>query len=169
MDRGQGRRPRGARTPRLPDHRAGATRARVVAARLRNPDRASRRVASAPVLRRRPAARRGARAARGAPGGLPRHARVPAEPRRRERRAGSAVHRPRLPVGPRLLRVGDRVVRAAGTALAARGIDDPPPPTWRLLLSRGLPQFAGEAVVPVLVFYAGWRVAGLAPAVVAST
>jgi hypothetical protein len=61
------------------------------------------------------------------------------------------------------------VVRAAGTALAARGIDDLPAPTWRLLLSRGLPQFAGEAVVPVLVFYAGWRVAGLAPAVVAST
>ena len=31
------------------------------------------------------------------------------------------------------------------------------------------PQFMGEAVAPVLVFYAAWRTAGLGPAIVAST
>ena len=61
------------------------------------------------------------------------------------------------------------MVRASGTALAARGVDDLPAPTWRLLLARGLPQFAGEAFAPVLVFYLCWRVFGLAPAILAST
>jgi intracellular septation protein A len=37
------------------------------------------------------------------------------------------------------------------------------------MLGRGLPQFAGEAIAPVLVFYAAWKVWGLAPAIVAST
>ena len=37
------------------------------------------------------------------------------------------------------------------------------------MLQRGLPQFAGEAVAPVLVFYAVWKVWGLAPAIAAST
>ena len=45
------------------------------------------------------AARLRARAARGAPRGLPADARVPARPRRRQRGAGPAVRRPRLPVG----------------------------------------------------------------------
>ena len=46
---------------------------------------------------------------------------------------------------------------------------DLPDPTWRSMLRRGVPQFAGEAVLPVVVFYAVWRAAGLAPAIVAST
>jgi hypothetical protein len=37
------------------------------------------------------------------------------------------------------------------------------------MLGRGLPQFAGEAVAPVLVFFGVWKTAGLGPAVVAST
>ncbi len=44
-----------------------------------------------------------------------------------------------------------------------------PDPTWRLLLGRGLPLFAAEGVLPVLVFYGVWRAAGLAPAVIATT
>ena len=38
-----------------------------------------------------------------------------------------------------------------------------------MLLGRGLPNFALEGFVPVLVFYAVWRSAGLAPGIVAST
>jgi intracellular septation protein A len=37
------------------------------------------------------------------------------------------------------------------------------------MLGRGLPQFAGEAVAPVLVFYAAWKMWGLGPAIVTST
>jgi hypothetical protein len=37
------------------------------------------------------------------------------------------------------------------------------------MLTRGLPQFATEAVAPVLVFYAAWRTAGLGAAICAST
>ena len=37
------------------------------------------------------------------------------------------------------------------------------------MLGRGLPQFTGEAVAPVLVFYAAWRLQGLGAAIVAST
>jgi uncharacterized protein DUF3159 len=44
-----------------------------------------------------------------------------------------------------------------------------PDPTWRMLLGRGLPIFAAEGVVPVAVFYAVWRSAGLAPAVVVTS
>jgi intracellular septation protein A len=44
-----------------------------------------------------------------------------------------------------------------------------PEPTWRMLLGRGLPNFALEGVLPVLLFYGVWREAGLGPAVVAST
>ncbi len=46
---------------------------------------------------------------------------------------------------------------------------DLPDPTWRLLLSRGLPTFALEGVLPVLVFYAVLRASGLAAAIVASS
>lgn len=37
------------------------------------------------------------------------------------------------------------------------------------MLRRGLPQFGGEAVVPVLVFYVAWRASGLGAAIAAST
>ena len=64
--------------------------------------------------------------------------------------------------------MGDRLVQPAGTPLAAR-LSDLPEPSWRLLLGRGLPQFAFEAVVPVAVFYAAWSTLGLAVGIVAST
>ena len=65
--------------------------------------------------------------------------------------------------------MGNRVVRQAGTPFAPGRLEDLPEPTWRLLLGRGLPQFMGEAVVPVLVFYVAWKVSGLGPAIAAST
>ncbi|MGZ4340179.1 MAG: VC0807 family protein [Gaiellaceae bacterium] len=37
------------------------------------------------------------------------------------------------------------------------------------MLARGLPQFGGEAVAPVLAFYAVWKGAGLGPAIAASS
>ena len=37
------------------------------------------------------------------------------------------------------------------------------------MLGRGLPQFTGEALAPVLVFYAAWELRGLTAAIVAST
>ena len=61
------------------------------------------------------------------------------------------------------------MVRPAGTPLAPQLLTELPEPTWRLLLGRGLPQFAFEGFVPVLVFYAAWKVAGLAAAVGVST
>ena len=90
---------------------------------------------------------------------------------RRRHRARSAVRRPRLPLGARLLRVGDRMVRAAGTPTAPGRVADRdlPDPTWRSILGRGLPQFAAEAVLPVLVFYSVWRVAGLGVGIAAGT
>jgi hypothetical protein len=44
-----------------------------------------------------------------------------------------------------------------------------PEPTWRSMLGRGMPQFVGEAVAPVLVFFAVWKLAGLGAAIAAST
>ena len=61
------------------------------------------------------------------------------------------------------------MVRQAGTPLAPGLVDDLPEPTWRAMLGRGLPQFTGEAVVPVLVFFGVWKVAGLGSAIAAST
>lgn len=61
------------------------------------------------------------------------------------------------------------MVRTPGTASAAGSLSELPEPTWRLLLGRGLPQFAAEAVAPVLVFYVAWRAAGLAAGIAAST
>jgi Protein of unknown function (DUF3159) len=61
------------------------------------------------------------------------------------------------------------MVRPPGTAVASGELSEPPEPTWRFLLGRGLPQFAAEAVAPVLVFYAAWRWAGLAAGIAAST
>src|SRR6185312_9427644 len=49
------------------------------------------------------------------------------------------------------------------------GMTDLPDPTWRLLLSRGLPTFALEGVLPVLVFYAVLRAGSLPAAIVASS
>jgi intracellular septation protein A len=46
---------------------------------------------------------------------------------------------------------------------------DLPDPTWRLLLSRGLPTFALEGVLPVLVFFVVLRASGLPAAIVASS
>jgi hypothetical protein len=61
------------------------------------------------------------------------------------------------------------MVRSAGAPFAPGRLEDLPDPTWRSMLSRGLPQFLGEAVGPVLVFYAVWRAGGLGPAIAAST
>ena len=60
------------------------------------------------------------------------------------------------------------MVRAAGTPPAG-DLTDLPEPTWRLMLARGLPQFAAEAVAPVLVFYAVWRLAGLGAGILVSS
>jgi len=65
--------------------------------------------------------------------------------------------------------MGDRVVQPAGAPATDNDLNDLPEPTWRLLLGRGLPQFGVEAVVPVLVFYGAWRLAGLGPAIAVST
>ena len=64
------------------------------------------------------------------------------------------------------------MVRAAGAPNApgrVADLDDLPDPTWRSILGRGLPQFAAEAVLPVLVFYGAWRVAGLGAGIAAGT
>ena len=61
------------------------------------------------------------------------------------------------------------MVRSAAAPLAPGGLDDLPEPTWASMLGRGLPQFMGEAVAPVLVFFGVWKAAGLGPAIAAST
>ena len=62
------------------------------------------------------------------------------------------------------------MVRATAAAAAPRSrVEDLPDATWRSLLGRGLPQFTGEALGPVLVFYAAWELWGLTAAIVAST
>jgi hypothetical protein len=61
------------------------------------------------------------------------------------------------------------MVRATGTPLAPGSLSDLPEATWGSMLRRGLPQFGGEAVVPVLAFYSAWRLGGLAVAIVASS
>jgi uncharacterized protein DUF3159 len=65
--------------------------------------------------------------------------------------------------------MGNRMVRQARTPLAPGAVDDLPEPTWGSMLGRGLPQFTGEAVAPVLVFFGVWKAAGLGPAIAAST
>jgi hypothetical protein len=54
-------------------------------------------------------------------------------------------------------------------APVAHDVAELPEPSWRFLARRGLPQFAAEAVVPVLVFYGAWRIGGLGAGVAAST
>jgi len=61
------------------------------------------------------------------------------------------------------------MVRSAGAPLAPGRLEELPEPTWRSLLGRGLPQFASEAVAPVIVFYAAWKTYGLGSAIAAST
>lgn len=61
------------------------------------------------------------------------------------------------------------MVRTAGAPLAPGRLEDLPDPTWGSILGRGLPQFAAEAVLPVLVFYGAWRLAGLVVGIVAGT
>ncbi|MBA2462733.1 MAG: DUF3159 domain-containing protein [Actinobacteria bacterium] len=61
------------------------------------------------------------------------------------------------------------MVRSAGTPLAPSGLSELPEPSWRFLVQRGLPTFAVEGFAPVLLFYAVWKLAALAPAIVAAT
>jgi hypothetical protein len=61
------------------------------------------------------------------------------------------------------------MVRAAGAPVAPGRLEDLPDPTWRSILGRGLPQFAAEAVLPVLVFYGAWRAGGLGAGIAAGT
>jgi intracellular septation protein A len=61
------------------------------------------------------------------------------------------------------------MVRTAGAPVAPGRLEDLPDPTWRSILGRGLPQFAAEAVLPVLVFYGAWRLAGLGAGIAAAT
>jgi hypothetical protein len=65
--------------------------------------------------------------------------------------------------------MGDRLVRTAGAPLARDTLIDLPEPTWSSLMARGLPQFGVESIVPVVVFFGAWKVAGLAGAVVCAT
>jgi hypothetical protein len=60
------------------------------------------------------------------------------------------------------------MVRAAGTAPAARGLA-PPEPTWAYLVRRGLPAFAAEGIVPIAVFYLVWKLSGLTVGILAAT
>jgi len=60
------------------------------------------------------------------------------------------------------------MVRTAGTAPAAGGVALPEP-TWGYLARRGLPVFAAEGIVPVLVFYAAWKALGLTAGILAAT
>jgi hypothetical protein len=65
--------------------------------------------------------------------------------------------------------MGDRVVRSPGAPLASGSLRTLPEPSWRLLLGRGLPTFALEGLLPILVFYAAWRAGGLGAGIAAST
>ena len=61
------------------------------------------------------------------------------------------------------------MVPGARAPASREQLDELPEPTWRLLLGRGLPQFALEALLPTLAFYAGLRLSGLAAGIVAGT
>ncbi len=61
------------------------------------------------------------------------------------------------------------MVRTAGEPAAPGNLNDLPEPTWRSLLERGLPTFAVEGLLPLLVFYGTLSATGLGPAIVAST
>jgi hypothetical protein len=61
------------------------------------------------------------------------------------------------------------MVRAAGTAAAAGGLESSPRPTSRYLARHGLPVFATEAIVPLAIFYGLWKLSGLATGIIAAT
>jgi len=60
-------------------------------------------------------------------------------------------------------------VRTSGAPLEQARLDELPPPTWRSLISRGVPQFAAEALLPVAAFYIAWRAYGLGVGIGVST
>jgi len=57
------------------------------------------------------------------------------------------------------------MVRAAGTPPAPGGVEAPEP-TWGYLARRGVPTFAAEGVLPILVFYGAWHLFGLTAGIV---
>jgi hypothetical protein len=64
------------------------------------------------------------------------------------------------------------MVRTAGTATTPGGVIDRatlPEPTWSYLARRGVPAFAAEGILPVLVFYGAWKLWGLATGIVLAT
>ncbi len=61
------------------------------------------------------------------------------------------------------------MVRPAGEPFAPGSLSEVPDPSWRFMMQRGLPTFAVEGFAPILLFYGLWKVAGLAPAIVAAT
>lgn len=60
------------------------------------------------------------------------------------------------------------MVQAAGTTPDPRGVDLPAP-TWRYLAARGVPTFAAEGVLPIVVFYCAWHLWGLTAGIVVAT
>jgi uncharacterized protein DUF3159 len=60
------------------------------------------------------------------------------------------------------------MVRATGTAPDPRGVELPEP-SWGYLASRGVPTFAAEGVLPIVVFYGAWRLWGLTAGIVVAT
>src|ERR1051325_6703624 len=169
-DRGRERSARRPRATRVPAHGVGPRRPRLVAPRLDHDDRAQGRVAPAPVLRRRAAARAGPAAARRSPA---RARAVPARPPRDRRAAGHrhAVRRPGAALGNRLQRMGCAMVSGAAGApgeRAAGGLAPLTEPSFRGILLAGLPGFLREGFLPVGAFYAGLRLSGLAAGIGAS-
>lgn len=59
-------------------------------------------------------------------------------------------------------------MRATGAPLAGSSLSELPEPSWRLLLGRGLPSLTLEGFLPILVFYAAWRLGGLGTGIAAS-
>jgi hypothetical protein len=57
------------------------------------------------------------------------------------------------------------MVRAPGTAPPPGGVDLPEP-TWGFLARRGVPTFAAEGVLPILVFYGAWQLWGLTAGII---
>ena len=60
------------------------------------------------------------------------------------------------------------MVRAAGTAPAPGGVELPEP-SWGYLARRGVPTFAAEGILPILVFYGAWQLWGLTAGIVVAT
>src|SRR5262245_9372803 len=131
-------------------------------------DRAPRRVAAAPVPRRRVAARGSALAARGPQARARAIPRGAARDRGAARWPGSDVRRPRPALRNRLQRMGSEMVRGATAAVARRDEGGLSEPTFLGILMTGLPGFLREGFLPLGAFYAGLRLDGLAAGIVAS-